>query len=89
MLHTKCRKIGTSKGIILPRQILDDAHIDYNDELDIEYLESTQTIILKKTIKRPLRMGWKEAFIEFNAKSVNEMLIPDIFEDEDLCNETI
>jgi hypothetical protein len=34
-------------------------------------------------------MGWNEAFKEFTAKSANDMLIPDIFDDEDLCNETI
>ena len=89
MLHTKRRDIGTSKGVIIPRQILEEAHINSNDTLDIEYLENTQTIIIKKTIKRPARMGWSEAFKEFNAKSANDMLIPEIFDDEDLCNETI
>ena len=89
MLHTKCRDIGTSKGVIIPRQILEEAHINSNDTLDIEYLENTQTIIIKKTIKKPVRMGWNEAFKEFNAKSSNDMLIPEIFDDEDLCNETI
>ena len=79
-----------SKGVIIPRQILEEAHINSNDALDIDYLEDTQTIIIKKTIKRAVRSGWNEAFKEFSAKSANEeMLIPDIFEDEDLCNETI
>ena len=89
MLHTKCRDIGTSKGVIIPRKILEEAHINSNDALDIEYSENTQTIIIKKTIKRPARMGWNEAFKEFNAKSANDMLIPEIFDDEDFSNETI
>ena len=90
MLHTKCRDIGTSKDVNIPRQINEEADINSNDALDIDYLEDTQTIIIKKTIKRPIRSGWNEAFKEFNVKSANEeMLIPDIFDDEDLCNETI
>ena len=68
---------------------LEEAHINSNDLLDIEYVESTQTIVIKKTSKRSARIGWNEAFKEFNAKSANDMLIPEIFDDEDLCNETI
>lgn len=88
MLHTKCRDIGTSKGVIIPTSILNYAHITTNDTLDIEYLEESQTIVIKKS-NNSVREGWSKQFKQFMSNGHNELLIPDIFEDEDLHNETI
>lgn len=86
MLHTKCREIGTSCGVIIPRNLLESAHIDVNDMLDIEYLEADGTIVIKKS--KQLRDGWLVAFEALHASNGDELLIPDLFEDEQL-DETI
>lgn len=86
MLHTKCREIGTSKGIIIPRNLLESAHINVNDTLDIEYLETDNAIIIKKSKQQ--RNGWLAAFEALRANNGDELLISDVFEDEDF-DETI
>lgn len=88
MLHTKCREIGTSKGIIIPHNLLESAHINVNDTLDIEYLERNDAIIIKKSKKQKFRNGWLAAFETLHANNGDELLIPDVFEDEE-SDETI
>lgn len=79
--HTKCRAIGTSCGVIIPSNLLKSAKIDVNDELDIDYIESDNMIIIKKSIHAP-RAGWSEAFKQLSANNGDELLINDVFEDE-------
>ena len=88
MLHTKCREIGTSRGIIIPRNLLEYAHINVNDALDIEYLETNDTIVIKKSKQQKVRNGWKAAFETLHANNGDELLVPDVFEDE-IFDETI
>lgn len=88
MLHTKCRTIGTSRGIIIPRNLLESAHIHVNDTLDIEYLELDNAIMIKKSKQVKLRDGWLAAFEMLHANNEDELLISDVFEDEEF-NETI
>lgn len=88
MLHTKCREIGTSKGVIIPHNLLEYAHINVNDTLDIEYLEVDNAIVIKKSKQQKFRVGWLDAFEALHAKNGDELLIPDVFEDEQF-DETI
>lgn len=85
--HTKCRGIGTSKGVIIPNNLLKTANIEINDVLDIQYSEEQDVIIIKKPVKE-IRAGWAEAFKKLHAAGDDELLIPDVFEDEEF-NETI
>lgn len=82
MLHTKCREIGTSKGIIIPHNLLEHAHINVNDTLDVEYLEKEKAIVIKKSSAKSIRKGWLSAFTKLHASNSDELLIPDVFEDE-------
>jgi len=88
MLHTKCRGIGTSKGIIIPRHILEDAHISVNDVLDIDFCKQDHTIRIKKTIRTHPRSGWDLAFKQLHECGDDALLIADVFEDENF-DETI
>ena len=88
MLHTKCRDIGTSSGVIIPRHILEYAHIQRNDILDIDYSETEQAIIIKKSKPKQLRVGWALASKTLHERGGDNLLIPDVFEDE-IFDETI
>ena len=87
MLHTKCREIGTSKGLIIPSNLLEQAHIDINDVLDIEYSELEKTIKIKKSDTK-IRNDWAKSFKSLHASNGDELLIADVFEDE-MLDETI
>ncbi len=64
--------IGNSKGIRLPKTILDQLHV--SDKLDLEV--ENQQIILKPVNSIP-RFGWKEAFENMHNENQDTMLISD------------
>lgn len=82
MIHTKCREIGTSKGVIIPRHILENAHITVNDDLEIDFYEEDNTIRIKKSVLQQPRLGWALAFKKLHKAEEDQLLIPDVFEDE-------
>lgn len=84
MLHTKCREIGTSRGVIIPRHILENAHITTNDSLDVEFYEEDNTIRIKKSSLNQPRSGWALAFKKLHEAEEDKLLIPDVFEDENI-----
>lgn len=84
MLHTKCREIGTSRGIIIPRHILEDAHIGVNDKLEIDFCEAENTIRIKKSLINKPRSNWALAFKKLHEAKEDELLIPDVFDDENI-----
>jgi len=69
--------IGNSKGIRLPKVILEKYNLD--DKLELEMKDDC---IVLKPLKTP-RLGWDEAFKKMNAQKDDELLIPDVFEDEE------
>ncbi len=79
--HTKCRKIGTSYGAIIPSNLLKSAKINVHDELEINYIESDNVIVIRKSTHSP-RAGWAESFKLLSDSSGDELLIADVFEDE-------
>jgi len=64
--------IGNSKGIRLPKAILDQLHISDTLELEVE----DQQIILKPVAKKP-RHHWNEAFIKMHQEQQDTMLLPE------------
>lgn len=70
-------KIGNSKGVRLSKTILEKYEIGEKVEV---ILEKDQIIL--RPIKQP-RQGWAEAFKKMHENGDDELLIPDIFEDED------
>jgi len=69
--------IGNSKGIRLPKTILEKYNLD--DKLELEMKDDC---IVLKPLKTP-RLGWDEAFKKLNSQKDDELLIPDVFEDEE------
>ena len=70
-------KIGNSKGIILPITILKKYKI--TNEVNIKLADD---YLIIEPVNKP-RSGWNEQFSKANSKDDNELLIPDVFEDEE------
>ena len=69
-------QIGNSKGIRIPKAILTQYQIDDMVELILE-----NGYILIKPTRQP-RQGWNTAFKSMHENGDDELLIPDVFEDE-------
>ncbi|MBZ4674974.1 MAG: antitoxin MazE [Bacteroidota bacterium] len=70
--------IGNSKGIRIPKTILEKYHINNKIELILE----DDRIILKPETKH--RKDWEKAFKKMHENGDDQLLIPDVFEDENL-----
>jgi antitoxin MazE len=70
-------KIGNSKGVRLSKTILEKYQI--GDKVEM-ILEKDQIIL--KPVKQP-RQGWSEAFKRMHEEGDDQLLIPDVFEDEE------
>lgn len=68
--------IGNSKGIRLPKTVLEQYHINEKVEMTFEQ----NRIVL--TPKSNPRNGWEKAFMQMNATGDDKLLIDDVFEDE-------
>ncbi|GHV62389.1 peptidase [Spirochaetia bacterium] len=68
--------IGNSKGIRLPKNIINELNIDNKVELEVHNKE----IILRRVAKKP-REGWAEACAAMHERGEDEPLIPDTLED--------
>jgi antitoxin MazE len=71
-------QVGNSKGIRLNKMLLEKYQITDKVELVLQ-----DDCIVIKPIKKP-RQGWAEAFKRMHENGDDELLIDDIFEDEDL-----
>jgi antitoxin MazE len=71
-------KIGNSRGIRLSKTIIER----YNIRDTVEMILDKGHIIIKP-LSRP-RKGWDKAFIEMHANGDDKLIIPDIFEEENL-----
>lgn len=71
-------KIGNSKGLRLPKDIL----TRYNIKDKVELVFEKGHIILKPMDE--VRKGWAESFKEMHKAGDDDLLIDDIFDDEDL-----
>lgn len=69
--------IGNSKGIRLPKAIIDK----YQFQDSIEMILNEDHIILKPMTKP--RKGWDQAFDKMRKAGDDKLLLPDVFEDED------
>ena len=69
-------KIGNSKGLRLPKEVLKQYEIEDKVQL---VLDKQQIII--KPVKKP-RIGWEDAFKNMHHNEDDQLLIDDVFEDE-------
>jgi antitoxin MazE len=70
--------IGNSKGIRLPKAILEQLHIVDQVELEVE----NQQIILKPVDRTP-RSGWEESFKGMASNQDDRALLPENFESKE------
>ena len=71
-------KIGNSRGIRFSKTIIER----YNIRDTVEMILDKGHIIIKP-LSRP-RKGWDKAFIEMYANGDDKLIMPDIFEEENL-----
>ena len=71
-------KIGNSKGLRLPKDIL----TRYNIKDKVELVFEKGHIILKPMDE--VRKGWAEAFKKMHNEGDDELLIDDVFDEQDL-----
>jgi len=71
-------QIGNSKGIRLAKTILEKYEITDSVELILK-----DEFLILKPVKK-VREGWEEAFKEMAEQSDDELLIDDVFDDENL-----
>jgi antitoxin MazE len=77
-MKTKIIQIGNSKGLRLSKTILEKYEISESVELILQ-----KDYIELRPIKNP-REGWDEAFKQMHEEGDDELLIDDIFEDEQI-----
>ena len=75
-MEAKIIKIGNSKGVRIPKKVLQEYSIE--DSIEMSLLK--EGILLQPTKK--VREGWDEAFAKMAAEGDDELLIDDVFEDE-------
>lgn len=68
--------IGNSKGIRLSKTLIEK----YNLQDKVELILEKGYIILKPKVKA--RKGWEKAFKKMNENNDDDLLMPDVFEDE-------
>ena len=70
--------IGNSKGIRLSKTILEK----YSIQDSLEIILEEDYIVLKPSTQA--REGWDQAFKKMNEEGDDQLLLPDMFEDENL-----
>jgi antitoxin MazE len=76
-MKLKLVPIGNSRGIRIPKAVLQQCEMADEVELAVE----GRRIILSPLSKQP-REGWREAAERMAAAGDDELLIPDVFEDD-------
>jgi antitoxin MazE len=77
-LSIKVRKIGNSKGIVIPQKFL---QLVENDKEEITIAVDENGILLKSNSIEP-RKGWANSFKKMAKNNDDKLLLPDVFTDE-------
>lgn len=78
-MRSAIRKIGNSKGVIIPKSFLKECFID--SEVSIEVKDK---YILISAPDHAKRKGWEQAFKQMAGDGDDQLVIPDVFDDEDI-----
>ena len=76
-MRTSLRKIGNSRGIIIPAALLASAEIGE----EVELRQEAGRLVIEAV--KATRAGWAEAAANIAAQGEDEDVWPDFFEDED------
>lgn len=68
--------IGNSKGIRIPKTILDKYQISNSVEMEMR-----EDGLVLRPIRKP-REGWEESFKQMHENGDDRLLIPDVFDEE-------
>lgn len=79
-MNTKIIRVGNSNGVVLPSAFLKMLGIGTGETVRIEYRENRKEIVLKPDI----RAGWADAFSKYAQSGEDHLMLPDVFEDEQL-----
>ncbi len=79
-LTLKVRKIGNSKGIVIPKKYL--VMIE-NEKEEVQLIVDKEGILLKSNEQNP-RKGWAAAFKKMAKNNDDRLILPDVFNDEKL-----
>ncbi len=74
----KIIKIGHSKGLIIPAEILKEMKLQERSVVNISV--GDHSIVIKPAP----RQGWEHAAIECHKHGDDELLMPDVFEEEEV-----
>jgi antitoxin MazE len=69
---TKIRRLGNSRGILIPKPLLNQAGLEDQAEILIE----GNTLVLRKPRNAP-RQGWAQAAKEIAARGEDKLVLPD------------
>ncbi|GHU46251.1 peptidase [Spirochaetia bacterium] len=69
--------IGNSKGIRIPKNILNELNIENEVEMNVYNNE-----IVIKRIEKPPRSGWEEAFMEMHKEEDDNLLFSEQIQDD-------
>jgi antitoxin MazE len=82
-MRSSIRKIGNSKGIIIPQNILKECLID-----EVVSIEVKDKHIIISAPEETKRKGWEEAFKTMAKNGDDQLAMPDVFSDEDITDWT-
>jgi len=82
-MRSSIRKIGNSKGIIIPQNILKECLIG-----DVVSIEVKDKHIIISAPEEAKRKGWEQAFKKMAENGDDQLMMPDVFNDEDVTDWT-
>ena len=71
-------QIGNSKGLRLPKMLLEKYRFDRKVELELR----DDCIVIRPIRESTPRQGWEAAFRQMHEQGDDELLIDDVFDDE-------
>lgn len=84
-MNAMVRKIGNSKGVIIPKSMLKECAIE--DNISVEVKDKHIIITAAAPVKRK-RQGWAAKFKEMAAAGDDALVIPDVLKDDDTTDWT-
>lgn len=57
MIKTKITRIGNSKGVVIPSDVVKSLALDEGDEVEVSYVESTQQLLLTFPHTKQLKLS--------------------------------
>jgi antitoxin MazE len=76
---TKIRKLGNSRGVLIPKPLLEQAGLEDQAEILVE----GTTLVLRKPKSSP-RQGWAEASKQIAARGEDRHVLPDFANEADV-----